>query len=248
MGRCSSQALSQRLAVGMRVFCFILFFLQGAFCLCTQKVIRLLFPSEDSKEAKHLNTVLCWAPSSSNQHHYLIRSVAGLLKFLFHMHLGKGLAKVRWLQAFQKCCPLRKKKQSKTIKGGTREQGRQKNLSPTKRIIFEMLQVGQNYEKGVPKWLFSKDLKPKNWSVAISQSASSLLPPTSQPHPGHSLFPAAATHFCRPDGAMLALQVWCSLFCVYIHLPCPQRNEYHCFSRGPYETSFILRHCPAYLS
>ena len=98
------------------------------------------------------------------------------------------------------------------------------------------MQVGQNDEK---RHLHSpKDIKPKKWLAALLWRSSSL-PPV---HPSDSSRPCCLSiwHSCRPEGQCLKFRLDAISCSVYIHLPCPLRNEYHCFPKGLYQTQIFL--------
>ena len=66
-------------------------------------------------------------------------------------------------------------------------------------------------------------------------------PFTPQIHPGHAVCQFAGTrHSCRPEGQCLKFRLDAILCSVYIYLPCPLRNEYHCFPKGLYQTQIFL--------
>ena len=66
-------------------------------------------------------------------------------------------------------------------------------------------------------------------------------PYTPQIHPGHAVCQFAGTrHSCRPEGQCLKFRLDAISCSVFIHFPCPLRNEYHCFPKGLYQTQIFL--------
>lgn len=157
--------------------------------------------------------------------------MAAIFEFWFYVHPREGVAKFKVVARIWEGCAVRKKK-NETIK----ENKEDKSNLINKKVIFETRQVGQKYEKGVPKRLSSKDLKPEKGLVALSRRSSSL-PSTClpvSPTPCSLLTSAGIRHFCRPEGQRSNSRsdaVSCS-----VHIPflCPLRNE--CFSRVPYQS------------
>lgn len=60
---------------------------------------------------------------------------------------GEGVAKFRVVTRISEGCAVRKKNNNEIIKDNKED----KNNPIKKKVIFETLQVGQKYEKGVPK-------------------------------------------------------------------------------------------------